>query len=271
MAKIKVNGIELYYELYGPDDAPVLVLNNGIIMNAATSWVFQTKTLSSIYRVLQYDCRGQGQSDHPVEAYSMAGHAYDLSGLLDALGIEQAHIAGISYGGEVAQAFGLQYPEKTLSLILIDTVSEVGPELVTIIGAWMDALRVGDPVGFFNATVPWNFSAEFIANNTAMLEAAKNRYGELDFPAVIRLCEAFLEVDFTAQLPEIGAPTCIIVGGGDILKGMEYARILQREIPKTELHILDGAGHASCWERPEEFNSVVLGFLAKQSSKGLIL
>ncbi len=267
MAKIKVNGIELYYELHGPEDAPVLVLNNGIIMNAATSWVFQTKALSSIYRVLQYDCRGQGQSDHPDEAYSMTGHADDLARLLDALGIEKAHIAGISYGGEVAQAFALQYPEKTLSLILVDTVSEVGPELVTVIGGWVDALRVGDPVGFFNATVPWNFSAEFIANNTTMLEAAKERYGDLDFPAVIRLCEAFLEVDFTARLPEISAPTCIIVGEKDIIKGIEYSRILQREIPNTELHILDGAGHASCWERPEEFNSVVLGFSGKHSSK----
>lgn len=268
MAKIKVNGIELYYELHGPEDAPVLVLNNGIIMNAATSWIFQTKALSSIYRVLQYDCRGQGQSDHPVEAYSMAGHADDLAGLLDALKIGQAHIAGISYGGEVAQAFALQYPEKTLSLILIDTVSEVEPKLVAVIDSWVDALRVGDPVGFFHATVPWNFSAEFITNNTEMLEAAKKRYGDLDFPAVIRLCEAFLEVDFTAQLHEISAPTCIIVGGEDILKGMEYSRILQREIPKTEFHILDGAGHASCWERPEEFNSVVLGFLAKHTTQG---
>jgi len=266
MAKIKVNGTELYYELHGPEDAPLLVLNNGIIMNAATSWIFQTKALSTIYRVLQYDCRGQGQSDHPEEQYSMAEHADDLAGLLEGLGIEKAHIAGISYGGEVAQAFALKYPEKTLSLILADTVSEVGPELVTVIDGWMDALRTGDPLGLFNATVPWNFSAEFIANNTAVLELAKERYGDLDFLAILRLCEAFLEVDFTARLPEISAPTCIIVGGKDIIKGLEYSRILQNGIPKTELHILDGAGHASCWERPEEFNSVVLGFLAKQAA-----
>lgn len=267
MAKIKVNGIDLYYELHGPEDAPVLVLNNGIIMNAATSWIFQTKALSSVYRVLQYDCRGQGQSDHPEDSYSMTGHADDLAGLLDVLGIAKAHIAGISYGGEVAEAFALKYPEMTLSLILIDTVSEVGPELDVVIEGWMDALRVGDPLGFFNATVPWNFSAEFISNNTAVLEAAKERYGDLDFPAVIRLCEAFLKVDFTIRLPEITAPTCIIVGSKDIIKGVDYARILQAGIPKTEFHILDGAGHASCWERPEEFNSIVLGFLAKQAAE----
>ncbi|HSG26370.1 MAG TPA: alpha/beta hydrolase [Anaerolineales bacterium] len=117
MPKVEVNGIQFYYELHGPEGAAVLVLNNGIIMNAATSWAFQTRTLSANYRVLQYDCRGQGQTDHPEEAYSMMQHADDLSALLDALGIQKAHIAGISYGGEVAQAFALTYPEKTLSLI----------------------------------------------------------------------------------------------------------------------------------------------------------
>ncbi|HKJ27833.1 MAG TPA: alpha/beta fold hydrolase [Anaerolineales bacterium] len=266
MTTIEVNGISLYYELHGPEDAPVLVLNNGIIMNAATSWIFQTKALSAVYRVLQYDCRGQGQSDHPSERYSMGQHAEDLAGLLDGLGIEQAHIAGISYGGEVSQMFALMYPERTLSLILADTVSEVGPELRTVVESWVDALHSGDSLTFFNATVPWNFSPEFIEKNTSMLEKAKVRYGDLDFPAVVRLCEAFFAVDFTTRLGEIDVPTCIVVGEKDLLKGLPYARILQSQIPQAEFHVLDGAGHASCWERPKEFNSIVLGFLAKVGS-----
>jgi 3-oxoadipate enol-lactonase len=266
MPKIEANGIQIYYELHGPEQAPVLVLNNGIIMNAATSWAFQTKALSSLYRVLQYDCRGQGQSDHPQQPYSMRQHADDLKALLDGLRIGQAHIAGISYGGEVAQAFALTYPDKTLSLVLADTVSEVGPELRLIIQSWVDALKAGDALAFFNASVPWNFSPEFIQNNPALLEDAKKRYPLLDFPAVIRLCEAFFEVDLTSQLKEITIPTCIICGGKDLLKGLPYARKLKQHIPHAELHILDGAGHASCWERPAEFNSVVLGFLAKSGA-----
>lgn len=265
MPTANVNGVNIYYELHGPEGAPVLVLNNGIIMNAATSWVHQTRALSKQYRLLQYDCRGQGQSDHPEGSYSMEVHADDLSALLDALNIEKAHIAGISYGGEVAQAFALKYPDKVRSLILMDTVSEVGAELRIIVQSWVHALKTGDALAFFNSTVPWNFSPEFIANNTALLEDAKKRYPLLDFPAVIRLCEAFLEVDFTKRLGEIKAPTCIIVGEKDLLKGIRYAEILKNNIPHTEYHVLMGAGHASCWERPQEFNSVLLGFLAKQS------
>lgn len=259
-----VNGIHIYYELHGEESKPVLVLNNGIIMNAATSWIFQTEALSAEYRVLQYDCRGQGQSDHPDAPYSMEQHAQDLAGLLDALNIAEAHILGISYGGEVAQAFGLGYPEKTLSLILADTVSEVGPELRLVGDNWVDALKSNNPLAFFNATVPWNFSREFIENNSALLEDAKKRYALLDFPAVIRLCEAFFRVDFTTRLKEVKAPTCIIVGELDLLKGPYYARLIKDQIPHAEYHELEGAGHASCWERPAEFNRVVLDFLAKQ-------
>lgn len=265
MSTIEANGIRMYYELHGPAGAPLLVLNNGILMNAAASWSFQTKTLAQHYRVLQYDCRGQGQSDHPDQPYSMTRHAADLAALLDGLDVDSAHIAGISYGGEVAQAFALDYPRRTRSLFLADTVSEVGPELALIIQSWMDALRAGSSDMLFNATVPWNFSAEFIADSPALLAGARQRYTLLDLPAILRLCEAFLAVNFTSRLPEIKVPAAILVGERDLLKGLRYARILQRGLPHAEFHLLEGAGHASCWERPAAFNSALLGFLAKVS------
>lgn len=264
MPILQANSISIYYELHGPEDAPVLVLNNGIIMNAAVSWAYQTAALSRHYRVLQYDCRGQGQTDHTEGPYTMALHAEDLAALLDALGIATAHIAGISYGGEVGQAFALAYPDRVRSLILVDTVSELGPELRVTGELWLDAARKADPGLFYNALVPWNFSVEFIAGHEALLADARRRYEDLDYPAVACLCECFLQVDFTARLGEIKAPTCIIVGQLDLLKGPAYARILKRGIPHAELHVLAGAGHASSWERPEEFNTVMLGFLAKQ-------
>lgn len=265
MPYASVNGIQLYYEEHGRIDAPALVLNNGILMTAALSWVFQTPVLSQHFRLLQYDCRGQGQSDHPSSPYSMELHADDLAALLDHLQIPSAHIAGISYGGEVAQAFALKYPEKTLSLILADTVSEIGPELHLVGESWLDAARTGNAQAFFHATVPWNFSQAFISANAPLLEQARQRYQGLDYPAIVRLGEAFLQVNFTEQLPNIKMPTCILVGEVDILKGPAYAHILKAGIPHAELHIISQTGHASCWEKPEEFNTILLGFLAKQA------
>jgi pimeloyl-ACP methyl ester carboxylesterase len=193
-------------------------------------------------------------------------HADDLARLLETLEIEKAHIAGISYGGEVAQVFALKYPGKTISLILADTVSEVRPELHYIVEGWIDALRSGDAGAFFNVTVPWNFSPEFVRANPELMADAQKRYALLDFQAVTRLCECFLQVNFTSRLNEIKIPTCIIVGEKDLLKGIEYAQIIKREISSAELHILSGAGHATCWERAAEFNTVVLGFLTKQEA-----
>jgi 3-oxoadipate enol-lactonase len=264
MPTLAANGIDLYYELHGPENGDVLVLNNGILMTAANSWGFQTPVLARRYRVLLYDCRGQGQSEHPDAPYTMAQHADDLAALLDGLAIERAHVAGISYGGEVAQAFALRHAGRVRSLILADTVSEVGPELWYTVEGWLASARAGDPEAFFAVTVPSNFSAEYIATHEPVLAGARVRYRTLDFPAVVRLCEAFLAVNFTSRLGEIKVPACIVVGEQDRLKGLPYAQILHRGIQGSELHVLPGAGHASCWEAAAEFNTVVLGFLAKQ-------
>ena len=70
-------------------------------------------------------------------------------------------------------------------------------------------------------------------------------------------------MEFSARLEEIRAPVCILVGEHDRLKGLDYARMLKRGIPHAEIHVIPGAGHASAWEKPAEFNSIILGFLEK--------
>jgi 3-oxoadipate enol-lactonase len=261
MPWIAAGGVRLYYELHGRDDAPVLVLNNGILMNAAASWALQTPAFSVAYRVLLYDCRGQGLSDRPDEPYSMEQHADDLDALLSALGIESGHILGISYGGEVAQAFALAHPGRVRSLILADTVSEVGPELRLTIEGWKAAALTGDPDLLFLVTAPWNFSPAFIAARAATVAAARARYRDVDLAAFVRLCDAFLGVQFTDRLGRIASPTCVIVGGEDRLKGMDYAGRIHRAMAGSRLRVLPGAGHAACLESPAAFNEAVLGFL----------
>ena len=262
MPVIHANGTGIYYEWHGADGAPVLVLNNGILMNAAASWLPQTAAFAASYRVLQYDCRGQGQSDHPDGPYSMALHADDLAALLDALGVPRAHVLGISYGGEVAQAFALRRRDRVLSIVLADTVSEVGPELRLIVEGWKAAARSGDADLFYLVTAPWNFSPGFVARHAALMAAARERYRSLDLRAVARLCDAFLDVNVTEQLRHLDVPACVVVGAQDLLKGPRYAAILHGAIRGSRLHVLEGAGHAATWEAPVEFNRVVLEFLA---------
>jgi 3-oxoadipate enol-lactonase len=262
MPKVKVNGIQLYYELHGPEDADVLVLSNGVLMSTA-SWAFQTPVLSQHYRLLLYDCRGMWQSDHPPGPYSMELHADDLAALLDVLGIERAHVGGTSYGAEVSMVFALRYPERTRSLIVTSAVSQVDPLLKGMIDTWAAAARAHDPEMLFQVVYPLTFSEAWIADNQAALDLARERYKALDFDAFLQLLLSFSQLDVTTELHKIEAPALVVVGEEDLVKPRKYSEIIAREMAHAEYAIIPHAGHAALWERAGMFNSLILGFLAK--------
>ena len=262
MPRVEVNGIEIYYELHGPEGADVLVLSNGVLMSTA-SWAFQAPTLAQHYRLLLYDCRGMWQSEHPPGPYTMELHAGDLAGLLDKLGIEQAHIGGTSYGAEVSMVFALKYPERTRSLLVTSAVSQIDPQLQGLIGTWIAATRAGDPELLFQVVYPLTFSEDWIAANQETLDLARKRYESLDFDAFLELLLCFADLDITADLHRIAAPTLVVAGELDLLKPRKYSEIIAREVPGAEFALIPQAGHAAMWERAGVFNSLILGFLAK--------
>ena len=262
MPKAKVNDIEIYYELHGPEDAGVLVLSNGVLMSTA-SWAFQVPVLAQHYRLLLYDCRGMWQSDHPPGPYTMELHADDLAGLLDSLGIERAHIGGASYGAEVSMVFALKYPQRTQSLIVTSGVSHVDPLLKGMIDTWIYAAEAHDPEMLFRVVYPLTFSEDWIAANQEALDLARERYELLDFDAFLELLLSFSQLNVTDYLHKITAPTMVVVGEHDLVKPRKYSEIIAREIPGAEFALIPQAGHAAMWERAGVFNSLVLGFLAK--------
>jgi len=266
MPTIKANGIDIYYELHGPEGADVLVLSNGILMSTA-SWGYQTPALSRHCRLLLYDCRGMWRSEHPAGPYSMELHADDLAALLDALHIDRAHIGGISYGGELGLAFALKYPARTRSLMVSSAVSQVDPLLKGFIDGWIAAARAHDPELLFQVTCPLNFSEAWIAANQAALAAARERYKTLDMDAFLELLLAFSRLDLTARLHTIAAPTLVMVGEDDLLKPRRYAEIIAREIPGALLAVVPHAGHAVSWEQPGVFNMLVLGFMCQHCNQ----
>lgn len=101
--------------------------------------------------------RNQGVSDHPPGACSMALHVQDLAALLRGLGIERAHLAGISYGGEVAQRFALEFPQMVHAHFISSAGSEVRPLLAARIKGWMETLGGGDGELRYRCSVADNF------------------------------------------------------------------------------------------------------------------
>ncbi len=262
MPKVMVDDVNLYYELHGPENADVIVLSNGIFMSTA-SWGFQVAELKKHFRVLTYDCRGMWKSDHPAGPYSMEMHADDLAGLLKALSIEKAHIAGISYGGEVSMTFALKYPQMVRSLIVSSSVSQIDPLLMAIGQSWAVAMESHDPGTLYDVTLPYNFSERYIKANAELLAASRARYGDMDFDSVSELMKAFVRLELTGELAKIKSPALVMVGENDILKSRNYSEIIASQIPGAELAVIPHAGHAVCLEQPGIFNDLLLGFVLK--------
>ncbi len=260
MPVIHVNGTDIYAELHGPKGADTIVLSNGVLMSTA-SWALQVPVLSKHYQVLLYDCRGMWKSAHPKGPYSMEMHADDLAALMDALQIEKAHIAGISYGAEVSMAFAAKYPWRVKTLFLSSAVSESGPVLRGFTHTWSEAAKARDPQKLFEASYMLNFSDSYIAANRAGLETAAGRYAELDMDAVLELLDCFERMDITGELHLIQVPTLVLVGESDNLKPRKYSERIVGEIPGAQLVTIPGAGHAVCLEKPDLFNAILLGFV----------
>jgi 3-oxoadipate enol-lactonase len=264
MPLCKVNGVELYYEIQGEGEP--IIFGNGVFSNTL-GWINQTPIFSKEYQVILYDMRGQGQSEKPEGQYSFDIHAEDQKALLDELGISKVHHVGISYGGELGLVFALKYPDMLKSLVACSAVSFVGPLLREMCLLWRYACELGDPDLFYYSTVPLNFGETFIQENAAILEQAKTRYTQLEYPPLVRLIDAFLMLDITDQLSQIEIPACVIAGEKDILKPAHpYSRLIHEKLPNSEMNIVLDSGHAVTFEQPDDFNSIVLGFLRKQTA-----
>ncbi len=260
----KINGINMYYEIHGEGE-PV-IFGNGVFSNTL-GWVNQIPDLSKEFQMILYDMRGQGQSEKPREPYSFDLHAEDQLALLEELGIKKAHHVGISYGAELGLVFALKYPERLKSLVACSAVSHIDTLLYNMAMLWKYACVKADPELFYHATVPLNFAGTFIRQQAVLLEAAKERYAQLDFAALARLMDAFLELDITGQISKIRTPTLVIAGEKDILKPpYPYSNTIHEKIEGSEMVIIRDSGHAVTFERPKEFNSIVTGFIRKHST-----
>ncbi len=265
MPYLHVNGLDLYHELHGPESGELLILNNGIFMNAA-SWGFQLPDLARRYRVLTYDMRGQGRSEHPKGEYSLDLHAEDLVALMDALHLSSAHMVGTSYGGELNLLMGLRHPERCRTLVIIASVSQSDPLCAAMVERWRLAAQLGDGKAFFRLIYADVYSELFLTARPDLMPLAEERYATLDLPAAVRLIKSFQGFNVTAELAGIQVPTCIVSAELDLLKPRKYGEIMHRAIPGAEFHLIPGAGHVVVLERAAEVNTIILGFLAKHAS-----
>ncbi|MEW5826908.1 MAG: alpha/beta fold hydrolase [Candidatus Bipolaricaulota bacterium] len=259
------DGLELYYEVHGTGEP--LVLLGGIMMSAA-SWMGHVPVLSRHVQLILLDLRDQGRSGRMKDEYSIDVHTGDVVKLLDELGIEKAHLMGVSYGGQVAQRVACTHPERIKTLILANVNYYITNLLAEIGRAWEVAARLYDGERFFQLAVPYIYSRAFYAKHLealhqrqAMFKSALTREW---FDGFTRLCHSAIPFRMSAEdLRRLTMPTLLLAAEEDLLTPQRVMEEMAEAIPQAEFVSLPGAGHGACLERPGDFLTVVIGFLTK--------
>jgi 3-oxoadipate enol-lactonase len=262
--KVQANGIDIHCEIEG--EGPWVVLTHALACDLGM-WDEQVPVLRDRFRVLRFDTRGHGASSVPPAPYTFEQLTEDIHGLFSALGIEQAHLVGISLGGMVAQEFALAHPRSVASLVLCDTTSQYPDGTEKIWQERIATVRAGGMAPLVEATLERWFTPPFRAARPdvmARIGAMIRTTPEVGYTG----CGAAVPtISTTSRLGAIGCPTLVVVGEHDAGTPPAMAETIQRGIPGADLRVIQSASHLCNIEQPEAFNAILLRFLTRVTSR----
>ena len=270
LARVGDAHIEYYIEGSGP---PLLLISGFTAQASGWSDPF-VELLQRHFQTIRYSHRGTGTSDRLSGEITLRDLADDAAGILTALGIEKAHVLGVSMGGMIAQELALNHPKRVQGLVLGCTTCggsshshrEGGPvpaatEVIALLTP-EPGLSREDQV---RRSWPAVTTPEFLESHADVLEERLRR--SLINPTPIETAQrqmaAAQAFDTFDRLPEIKAPTLVIHGDRDVLVPVANAQVLKDRIRGAELRIVRGAGHLFTFEFPEESGAAVIEFLTK--------
>ena len=231
-----------------------------------TAWAFQMPALAERYRVIAFDNRGVGQTDQPDAPYSIAQMAADTVGLMDALGVERAHVLGVSMGGMIAQEVTLRHPARVRTLQLHCTYARPDAYTRELLGTWRVERETLPREAFVRASFFWLFGRRTYEERPDLVKAIEATALAQPYPQSLvgwlRQAEACVSHDALDRLKDIACPTLVSVADEDILVPPQCSREIAARIPGATLRIVAGAGHVYFWERADLFNAMCLEFLA---------
>ncbi len=264
MPKIKVNGVELYYEDTGGIGKEVIVFSHSLLLNCRM-FDAQVAALSSRFRCITYDHRGQGQSEVTTSGYDMETVYEDAAQLLRALDAVPCHFVGVAMGGFIGLRLAARQSGLLQSLILIETSADREPEqnlsrykLLNQAYRWLGPRSVTQP------TLNFLFGHKFLndSTRTEQREEIKRQLASLNRISTTRaISGAINRHGVYEELGNIHLPTLILVGDEDITITREKSKRIAAKIPNSKLAVIPGAGQSSTIEEPEIVNKLLELFL----------
>jgi len=264
MPKIKVNGVELYYEDTGGIGKEVIVFSHGLLLSCRM-FDAQVAAFSGRFRCITYDHRGQGQSEITASGYDMETIYEDAAQLIRALDAAPCHFVGVSMGGFVGIRLAARQPKLLQSLTLIETSADREPEYnVPRYKLLNQAFRWLGPRWVTQPTLNILFGEKFLKDSAraTQREQLKRQLASLNRTSTPRAVSGVINRHGVyEELGNIHLPTLIMVGDQDIATMPEKSKRIASKIPNSKLAVIPGAGHSSTIEEPEMVNNLLELFL----------
>lgn len=250
----QVGDIAIHAQVEGPPTGPAVLLLHSL-GTTLHIWDPQAAALAKRFRVIRMDMRGHGLTDATPGPYTMEQLARDALGLLDALGVREAHVGGVSIGGRIALGMAAMAPDRVLSLMPCDTALEFQPA-----SAWqerMEAVSRGGMAAIADATLERWVVDRSLASSRGLrrMLLGTDPAGWLGCAAALRDCRK------EEVLGRVRCPTTIVVGDRDVSTPPSAARAIHEAVPDSRLVTIAEAAHIPNFEREHPFTAAILGHL----------
>jgi pimeloyl-ACP methyl ester carboxylesterase len=266
MPKVKANGITMNYEQQGAGEPLVLI---PFLTADNACYAFQVADYAKHFTCISVDPRGAGESDKPAGPYSMELFADDVAALMQAIGVERAHVSGLSLGAAAGLWVAGKYPQRVKSLSLHSGWTKSDPFLKVVLDGWRTiAKQLGSvPDMVIQGIFPWCFTPELYAAKPDYIDqlgAFVRSRPTQPLDAFMSQSGAVISHDALSALAQIKAPTQITFGRHDLVTSTRFADAMKNGIKGSEIAIFETCAHAPIYENVAEFNEKTLAFLKRQ-------
>lgn len=256
-----MSAVDVHAIVSGRDSAPVVVLSNSL-GSTHRMWDAQIPALERDFRVVRYDTRGHGGSPVPAGPYSIDDLADDLIALLDRLGVERAHLVGLSLGGMTVMRVASRNPERVQRIALLCTGAQLPPSQ-----AWTDRTALvreqGSPAVAGAVVERW-FTPAYLEAHPDKRSAYEAMVGSTSAEGYAGCCEAIAELDLREELSTITAPTLAIAGEEDPATPPAKLEEIVARIPGATLLTVPQSAHLANAEQPDIITPAILEHLEQQ-------